>query len=103
MRVAVVLLLLSSVVFADERDACVGKLGGKRVSFEFQEAPIHQVFRALAKVGDANIMIADDVQGTLTARLDRVRWREALCAVAKAKGLEIVLTGEIYLVRLPGR
>lgn len=68
------------------------------VSMDFQDADIHTVLRFLAETGHINIVVADDVKGSVTLRLKDVRWEDALTAILAAKGLTAVrLDGSIIV------
>jgi type IV pilus assembly protein PilQ len=60
---------------------------GKRVSFEFKDIDIHNLLRVIAEVSKKNIVVADDVKGTVTIRLRNVPWDEALDLILRSKGL----------------
>jgi type IV pilus assembly protein PilQ len=46
-----------------------------------------------------NIVVAGDVSGTITLKLARVPWDQALDVVAKAKGLALERDGNVIIVR----
>jgi type IV pilus assembly protein PilQ len=60
---------------------------GKRVSFEFKDIDIHNLLRVIAEVSKRNIVVADDVKGTVTIRLRNVPWDQALELILRSKGL----------------
>ncbi len=69
------------------------------VTMEFQEAPIETVITLIAKWADKNIVISDQVTGNVTLRLKNVPWREALEAVVRTRGFELIEeTERIYRV-----
>lgn len=63
------------------------KAPGVRVSLELQDADIHAALRFLAEAGDVNLVVGDEVKGTITVRLKDVAWEDALAAVLVSKGL----------------
>lgn len=71
---------------------------GNRVSLEFQDAPIQDVIRLIADVSKLNIIVADDVKGTLTLKLVDVPWDQALDIILTSKGLDKVQHGNILRV-----
>ncbi|MEW6328042.1 MAG: type IV pilus secretin PilQ [Thermodesulfobacteriota bacterium] len=71
---------------------------GQKISLDFQNADIHNVFRLLAEVSKLNIVASDDVTGKVTLKLDRVPWDQALDVVLAAKGLGMVRTGNVIRV-----
>ncbi len=61
-----------------------------RVDFAFDNAEITQVIDTIAKLSGANIVIAPEVQGTLSLRLTDVPWRDALQVAVKTLGFVVV-------------
>lgn len=61
-----------------------------RVYFAFENADIQNVIDTIAKISGANIMVAPEVQGTITLRLRNIPWRDALEATAKTLGYVVV-------------
>ncbi len=60
-----------------------------RVHFAFTNAPIQQVIDTIAKVSNANIVVAPEVQGNITLRLQNIPWRDALEAASKTLGYAV--------------
>ena len=71
---------------------------GQRISLDFKDADIQNVLRILADVSGLNIITTEDVSGKLTMRLVDVPWDQALDAILKAKGLDMVRDGNIVRV-----
>jgi len=71
---------------------------GKRVSLEFQDARVQDVLRLIAEVSKLNVIIADDVTGTITLKLVDVPWDQALDIILTSKGLDKVQAGNILRV-----
>ncbi|MHC4470557.1 MAG: secretin N-terminal domain-containing protein [Planctomycetota bacterium] len=61
-----------------------------QVSFDFQDADIRKVISVIAAYSGANIVVGQEVQGTVTVRLNRVPWRSALETVVKTLGFVVV-------------
>jgi type IV pilus assembly protein PilQ len=61
-----------------------------RVDFAFDNADIKQVIDTIAKLSGANIVVAPEVQGTLSLRLTNVPWRDALDVAVKTLGFVVV-------------
>ncbi len=61
-----------------------------RVDFAFDNADIKQVIDTIAKLSGANIVIAPEVQGSLSLRLTNVPWRDALNVAVKTLGFVVV-------------
>ncbi|MBX5482717.1 MAG: type IV pilus secretin PilQ [Myxococcaceae bacterium] len=71
---------------------------GKKVSFEFKDIDIHNLLRVIAEVSKRNIVVADDVKGTVTIRLRNVPWDQALELILRSKGLGQERLGNIIRV-----
>lgn len=71
---------------------------GQKISLDFQNADIHNVLRLLAEVSKLNIVAGDDVTGKVTLKLDRVPWDQALDVVLAARGLGMVITGNVIRI-----
>ncbi|MCX7857889.1 MAG: type IV pilus secretin PilQ [Deltaproteobacteria bacterium] len=54
-----------------------------RLSFDFIDADLRNVLRGLAEIAKKNIVIAEDVKGRLTIKLENVTWDEALDVIVK--------------------
>ena len=61
-----------------------------RVYFAFNNAPIQQVIDTIAKISGANIVVAPEVQGSISLRLRNIPWRDALDATAKTLGYAVI-------------
>jgi type IV pilus assembly protein PilQ len=71
---------------------------GKKVSFEFKDIDIHNLLRIISEVSKLNIVVADDVKGTVTIRLRNVPWDEALDIILASKGLGKEVIGTVIRV-----
>lgn len=72
-----------------------------RVFFAFENADIQKVIDTIAKISGANIVVAPEVQGTITLRLKNIPWRDALEAAAKTLGYVVVEEGRGILRVVP--
>jgi type II secretory pathway component HofQ len=72
---------------------------GTTVDIDLKDAGLHDVFRMLSDVGRINVVVADEVRGTVTLRLKQVPWDQALCVVAASKQLKVTADGSVYLIR----
>ncbi len=59
-------------------------------NLQFQSADIRSVLTFLADYGGVNVVIAPEVEGTVTIKLADVQWRSAMEIIARTYGLEIV-------------
>ena len=60
------------------------------VTIAFEDADLRKVIETIAKLGGANIVLAPEVQGTISLRLVDVAWRDALDAAVRTLGYKIV-------------
>ena len=71
---------------------------GRRVDIDVKGADVHDVCRLLADVGHVNIVVTDDVQGTVTLKMRAVPWEQALEVILRSKGLYETRDGDVILV-----
>ncbi|RMG12126.1 MAG: type IV pilus secretin family protein [Deltaproteobacteria bacterium] len=71
---------------------------GKRINLDLKEMDIHNVLRLIAEVSKRNIVVSDDVKGTVTLRLRNVPWDQALDIVLRSKGLDKEVVGNIIRI-----
>jgi len=76
-----------------------GRFHGAPVDLDLKDANVHDVFRLLADVGRVNIVVAGEVTGTVTMRLRKVPWDQAMDVIARARGLVYEREGNVILVR----
>jgi type IV pilus assembly protein PilQ len=69
-------------IFADEK-----KYTGQKLSFDFKDADIKNIFRLLAEVSGLNIVVTSDVNRRVTLRLVEVPWDQALDLLISTNGL----------------
>ena len=82
------------------RDLCTPGVRhhGAAIDLDVRGAAIHDVFRLLADAGRVNLVIPDDVTGTVTLHLVHVAWDAAACAIAGVHHLRIDVQGNILVV-----
>jgi type IV pilus assembly protein PilQ len=85
-------------VLVDER-----KYTGQKISLEFKDADIKNVFRLLAEVSGKNIVITDDVNRKITVRLIEVPWDQAMDLIVETNGLGKDETGNVIRISTAGR
>ncbi len=76
------------------------KTQGRRINLDLKDADIHDVLRLLADVGKVNVVVADNVSGSVTIRMQNVPWDQALDTILQAKGLGMVRKGNLIRVAL---
>ncbi|WP_336794646.1 DNA uptake porin HofQ [Pantoea anthophila] len=90
LRIATLLLIssLQPVYAADEAP----------LSLAFDHAPVEQILQALADYQQVNLLIAPEVEGMLSLRLDNLPWRQALALVARMAKLAVIEQDNVLLV-----
>jgi type IV pilus secretin PilQ/predicted competence protein len=79
------------------------KYSGQKISLEFKDADIKNVFRLLAEVSGKNIVITDDVNRKVTVRLIEVPWDQAMDLIIDTNGLGKDETGNVIRISTAGR
>jgi type IV pilus secretin PilQ/predicted competence protein len=69
-----------------------------RVTFDFYNADLHNVFRLLGEVGQVNILVSDEVKGKITVSLKDMPWDQALDLVLTNNKLVKVQKGKTYRI-----
>jgi hypothetical protein len=73
--------------------------GGRRITIDVVDASIRTVMRAISDVSGINIILPEDYDATVTARLQNVGWRDALTAILHSQGLVASMQGNVLRVR----
>ena len=71
---------------------------GRKVDFNVKDIDIKNLLGAIAEISKKNIIVADDVRGTVTIKLRNVPWDQALDIILKSKGLGREEIGNIIRV-----
>lgn len=71
---------------------------GKPVTLDFKDVDVRDVFRVLADVSGANIVVGEEVSGSITLYLRNVTWEKALDVVLKQKGLAMKKQDGVILI-----
>ena len=74
------------------------KYHGQRISMDFKDADLTNVFRIIAEVSNLNIITADDVKGKVSLRLVNVPWDQALDIVLRSKSLGAAQDGNVLRI-----
>jgi type IV pilus assembly protein PilQ len=61
--------------------------GGRRITIDVVEADIRTVMRSIADVSGMNIILPEDYETTVTARLRNIGWKDALSAILSTQDL----------------
>jgi type IV pilus assembly protein PilQ len=71
---------------------------GHKISLEFQDADIHNVFRILTDVAGKNFVIGDDVKGRVTLKLVDVPWDQVMDLVLQMNKLGTQTDGNVIRI-----
>ncbi|MDD5761650.1 MAG: type IV pilus secretin PilQ [bacterium] len=74
------------------------KYRGQRISMDFKDADLTNVFRIIAEVSNLNIITGDDVKGKVSLRLVNVPWDQALDIVLRSKSLGASQEGNVLRI-----
>jgi type IV pilus assembly protein PilQ len=80
----------------DTRDA--KRYFGHRISLDFQDAGIRNVFRLISEVSGVNIVAGEDVKGSVSVHMRNVPWDQALETILDTNGLGMKRTGTVIAV-----
>ncbi len=70
-------------------------------NISFQAADIRSVIRFLADYGQVNVVVAPNVQGSVTINLSNVTWDQALKIIGRTYNLAVVFEEDGYIRILP--
>ncbi|HME60526.1 MAG TPA: secretin and TonB N-terminal domain-containing protein, partial [Candidatus Binatia bacterium] len=71
---------------------------GQKISLDFKDADIKNVFRLLADVSGLNIVVTSDVNRRVTLRLVEVPWDQAMDLIIATNGLEKEQIGNVVRI-----
>jgi type IV pilus assembly protein PilQ len=74
------------------------KYKGQRISMDFKDADLTNVFRIIAEVSNLNIITSDDVKGKVSVRLVNVPWDQALDIVLRSRNLGATMEGNVLRI-----
>jgi len=78
-----------------------GERSQETVSMRLENADLSTTLRSIAQVSGLNMIIGDEVKGTITVELDNVEWEEAMDLVLKTKGYTYILENNVIRVGNP--
>ncbi|MBI5419628.1 MAG: type IV pilus secretin PilQ [Deltaproteobacteria bacterium] len=84
--------------FVTEGSEVRRKYVGQRISLDFKDADLTNVFRIIAEVSNLNIITSDDIKGKVTLRLINVPWDQALDLVLQSKALGVRQEGNVLRI-----
>jgi type IV pilus assembly protein PilQ len=59
---------------------------GQRISVDFKDADLRAILRAISRQCQINIIVGPEIKGTVTAKLEKVHWENALQSILGAQG-----------------
>ncbi len=71
---------------------------GQKISLVFDDADIRKILQLIAEVSNLNIIVADEVKGSITLRLIDVPWDQALDLIMDIKDLGMLREGNVVRV-----
>ena len=73
------------------------KYTGERLTLQFQDMDLKAILHTLGDFAGINIVISDDVQGSMALNLVNVPWDQALDIILKSKGLDKRQDGNVMM------
>ncbi|MBN2808904.1 MAG: type IV pilus secretin PilQ [Deltaproteobacteria bacterium] len=74
------------------------KQNNKPITVDFKGTDIQNVFRFLAEINHLNVVMGDDVNGTVTLRLKNVPWKQVMSIVLKTHQLGMESEGNVIRI-----
>ncbi|WP_227819495.1 type IV pilus secretin PilQ [Mariprofundus micogutta] len=71
---------------------------GQKVTFNYKDIDIRNALKLIAEMSELNMIMADDIKGTLTMRLVDVPWDQALDLILQARGLGKEQSGNVVRI-----
>ncbi len=71
---------------------------GKKISIEVSEMDVREVFKLISTESGVNLVLSDEVKGTISLKLRQVPWDQAFVVIMKAKKLGYTRAGSILRV-----
>jgi len=71
---------------------------GELVSFDFKDADVRDVLRILSDISGFNMVIARNVEGSVTLKLNNIPWDQALELVLEDAGFGAVVEGNVLKI-----
>lgn len=82
----------------DEYLANNTKFYGKKISIEVSNMDVSDAFRFITEESGVNMVLAEDVKGTVSLKLRQVPWDQALVVLMKAKSLGYTRQGNVLRI-----
>ena len=68
------------------------------ISLDLVHTDITTIIRIFANHSGANIVLADGVQGTISAQITNTPWQLALYSISQSNGWTLLQIGEIWMI-----
>jgi type IV pilus assembly protein PilQ len=98
LAIPVLLAGLGGAAAQQPQDGCLARLPGDRVTLNLREANVQTTLRLLAQQYRVNMVVTEDVKGTVTLDFFRVPAREVFQSIIDAGNLRCVVMGEVLRV-----
>ena len=82
----------------EKREREQPKYSGERLTLQFQDMDLKAILHTLGDFAGINIVISDDVQGSMALNLVNVPWDQALDIILKSKGLGKRQDGNVMMI-----
>ena len=86
----------------EDRSSSEKTYTGQKISLDFKDADIKNVFRLLAEVSGLNIVVTNDVNRRVTVRLVEVPWDQAMDLIITTNGLDKEQIGNVVRISTAG-
>ena len=86
----------------EDRSIAEKTFTGQKISLDFKDADIKNVFRLLAEVSGLNIIVTADVNRRVTLRLVEVPWDQAMDLIISTNGLDKEQIGNVVRISTAG-
>lgn len=77
----------------------VGLEPREKIDLSLRDADLVEVLRSFAIMGDFNLVVHPDVEGSVTVELKQVEWEKALAMILRLNGLSAEVDGRLWAVR----
>ncbi|USD65500.1 type IV pilus secretin PilQ [Vibrio sp. SCSIO 43136] len=71
---------------------------GDKISINFQDIPVRNVLQLIADYNQFNLVVSDDVGGSVTLKIDDTPWDRVLDIILQLKGLDKRVVGDVVLI-----
>ena len=68
------------------------------ISLQFTNIEITELLQAMAKLGNANFLLSESIQGKISIDLKNTPWQTALHSILASRGLRLVRNDDIYWI-----